>query len=159
MFRITITHIRDHPGGTPLAGSCSTTTTLVDEYQGGIEGLAARLAQCRAAVGLPARELDPANPPLIRSELNPPEIPPSHFAPAPVTTLSNGATVSTAPRPVESWTGRSLYNWAMHKDGALDWVQSYGREHGFPRKILEWSPSMCSLAHAAYRAEHERSVA
>ena len=127
MIKITISHVRTSPEG-------STTTTIDDEYLGTIDGLANRLAMCRAALEaeLPLRaEPEPSTEPVAR--------PGQHREPEP-------------------WTSSRFFAWAKRTRGALDHVQSFGKEHGFPLRMLIWSEKMCNLAFADWQAQ-ERSVA
>jgi hypothetical protein len=133
MTRIIITHTCD-----------DTTTTIEDEYLGTIEGLAARLAAIRSAVaggGWRVAGKDNLDSPTTRH--------------APPVTLNNGATVTTTPRPLkdEPWTGTRLFAWAQTRTGALEFVQSYGAAHGYPARILHFSPVMCAEAYRAWLAE------
>ena len=171
MFTITICHRTE-----------DATITLVDSFNGQIDDLAARVAACRAAVGLPdtvgswrdglpaehfapieppltpqstvdsVTSERPANPPLIRSALN---------QPAPVT-------VSTAPRPVESWTGRrstpgrstrtgrSTGSWPGAGNTASHAIYSTGLRrcpvwpmpHGRPSTKGAWHDSALSTQHS-----------
>jgi hypothetical protein len=186
MIRITITHVRTSPDG-------STTTTLDDEYLGTIDGLAARLAACRAALFVKdeggrmkdEKDFDPSDfiPPasdfpeaiVIDTPYENPAMPfvkavaeafgsgetldqfaerifqePDPPAPAPEPA---GFTVSGVPRPPEPWTGRTFFAWVKRTPGALEFVQSYGAQHGYPRRILNWSALMCEQANAAFYAD------
>ena len=43
--------------------------------------------------------------------------------------------------------------WAANKRGCLRFFQAFGREHGYPRNLLQWSPGMVAIAVEAKVAE------
>lgn len=43
--------------------------------------------------------------------------------------------------------------WAANKCGCLRFFQAFGREHGYPRNMLQWSPGMAAIAVEAKVAE------
>lgn len=43
--------------------------------------------------------------------------------------------------------------WAANKRGCLRFFQAFGREHGYPRNMLQWSPGMVAIAVEAKVAE------
>ena len=49
------------------------------------------------------------------------------------------------PRPPQIRDGRWL-RWAAEKRDCVPWFDSFGREHGYPRHIEDWSRGMVALA-------------
>ena len=59
-----------------------------------------------------------------------------------------------APSPVAGvefagWTGRRLFDDCKDTPEKLQWYEAFGRDHGFPRLMINWSPTMASQARAA----------
>ena len=56
------------------------------------------------------------------------------------------------PKPKPHHDGKWLL-WAANKRGCLRFFQAFGREHGYPRNMLQWSPGMVAIAVEAKVAE------
>jgi hypothetical protein len=53
---------------------------------------------------------------------------------------------SVAPR---EWTGRRLFDDCKDVPERLNWYEAFGRARGFPRLMINWSPTMAAEARAA----------
>jgi len=56
-------------------------------------------------------------------------------------------------RPAKPKRDAKWLLWAANKRGCLRFFQAFGREHGFPRNMLQWSPGMVAIAVEAKVAE------
>ena len=65
-----------------------------------------------------------------------------HEADAPAPSPVNGVEVA-------GWTGRQLFDQVKDDPERLRWYEAFGRERGFPRLMLHWSPGMVTQARAA----------
>ena len=58
--------------------------------------------------------------------------------------------ISPGPRRDARWL-----LWAANKRGCLRFFVAFGREHGYPRNLLQWSPGMVAIAVEAKVAERQ----